>query len=666
VLILIVAGGPDKGQIHELFDGKQVFLGREGADLQFSDPKVSRRHARMWSNGGRWYIQDLDSRHGTHRNHKPIDDTQPLKDGDYLQIGRTVMVLARMSAVNAVNAERAALTEELIASHAGGSRVIAGLPIKPKSLVAGTAAAAVLLIGLNVASLMNASRGVGQLEQQIVALSEETPQQQELRREIRLAVQAKQGHEAKLETMFASLSRRDGVMLPKLETILATLDAQPDVAGPLTALAQAIEGRDDGEQLNTKVDAALALLKERGGDAEALAVQFRQMLADQPTVAQLAAATTQRNDQTVMVLQNILGKLDTVLPSQGSPAGRSVLTDELAELRRLIETRPSAADEQARQLKPLLEKVLARVENLSPNDGTQTLLAAIAEVKSALPPDNSAALIAVLAHFDGQPTTVDLANVNRQLASLANELRDRKDAQLIQQQLAQLIEASQGQPNADAALALAATSDPLLGQILSQVQALAESDRKLDAIYQTLKQQPYDNRAMLDEVLAQLEGHATENLVAAMLDQTMAELRGKSITDADQLRRLIQREVVAAVGKANGERVDRRRADTRLTRTETAYKLAFESGKKITIGVTLDPTTGGYSKGRTLDPAAAQAAGHRSWRDWYLMDDLANRMQIEQSATRFARRQSRTTTLSVPPAEVNASGTNINAIPARD
>ena len=98
MLILIVAGGPDKGRIHELYDDKEVILGREGADLQFNDPKLSRRHARLWCDGGRWYVEDLNSRHGTHRNHKPIlDELQPLKDGDYLQIGRTVLVVARMS-----------------------------------------------------------------------------------------------------------------------------------------------------------------------------------------------------------------------------------------------------------------------------------------------------------------------------------------------------------------------------------------------------------------------------------------------------------------------------------------------------------------------------------------------------------------------------------------
>lgn len=650
MLILIVAGGPDKGRIYELFDDKPVILGRDGADLQFTDAQVSRRHARMWCDGGRWYIQDLESKHGTHRNHQEIDDLQPLKDGDYLQLGRTVMVLARMSAEQL---EHAALGSPLAATRSGKA-------IKPRHLVAATAAAAVVLIGLNVASLISANRGASALEQRLVALGDETPQQKQLRTEVRLAMEAKREHERNIEHMLAAFGPKTDRLLPKLDTILATLDAQPDVVGPLTALAEAIESRDADEQLNAKVDSALALLEERGGDAEALADQFRRMLAEQPTVEQIAAATRQNNDQTVEVLSSIMDKLDRAAAAPAVDA--SVLTNELALLRRLIQDRP-AEDAGAKQLKPLLEQVLAQVENLGNADDTQTVLAAIAEVKSAMPADNSDALDAVLARFDAQPTGEDLAAVNQQLAALAEELRDRQDAQLIQQQLAELIDSSRGQ--ADPAAALAAANDPLLGQLLVQVEALAENDKKLDAILTSLQKQPYDNRAMLDEALAQLGEGASEDTVAQLLDQTMAELRGKSITDADQLRRLIQREVVAAVGEATGRPADVDAEDTRLTRTETAYKLAFESGKTVAIGVTRDPGTGERVSGRTLDPADAVAAGHATWRDWYLMDDLANRMRLEEEALRVARgRPARTDVLTVPKPTVDEdSGMNVQASP---
>lgn len=611
MLILIVAGGPDKGRIYELFDDRDVILGRDGSDLQFNDVKVSRRHARIWCDGGRWYLQDLESKHGTHRNHQEIDDVQPLKDGDYIQVGRTVMVLARMSAEHL---EQATLKLPMAAANAS----MFG-KLKPKHLAVATAAAAAVLIGLNVVSLLSANRGTAELESRIAALGQETPTQRELRSEVRLALEAKTQHERHVESMIAAFGPQTDRLLPKLDTILATLDAQPDVAAPLTALAQAIEDRDAGEQLNTKIDSALAMLKDRGGDAEALAEEFRTLLAAQPTVEQIAAAAASNDGQTLAVLKTIAVKLDAAVASSvGALADGSALTGELAELRRLIETRP-AQDAATAQLKPMLEDVLARVEALDAADQTPVVLAAIADVKSAMPADSVEAFAAV----------------NSQLATLAEAMQDRRDSQLIQQQLAQLIESSK---DADAA-ALAAANDPLLGQLLVQLETLSANDEKLDTILASLKQQPYDNRAMLDEAFAQLGADATQENVATLLDQTMAELRGKSITDADQLRRLIQREVVAAVGRANGEPVDRSREDTRLTKTETAYKLAFESGKTVAIGVARDPVTGRRTAGRTLDPAAALAEGHDSWRDWYLMDDLANRMQLQDDAQRVARGQ---------------------------
>lgn len=627
MLILIVAGGPDKGRIYELFDDREVVLGREGADIQLNDPKVSRRHARLWSEGGRWYVLDLESRHGTHRNHQPIDEVQPLKDGDYIQVGRTVMVLARMASTSD---ERAALLS--------GASPTAGR-FKTRHLVAGLAAAAVVMLGLNVAMLVTSTRGVGQLQQELLTLNDQTTQSgKHIAEQISLTQRVTEKQQHEIRNMIASFQPSQERLIPKLDTILAAIDAQPDVAGPLAALAQAIEQRDDNEQITKKMDAALALLKERGGNAEDLADQFRELLAAQPTVEQIAAATAQRNDQTVAVLTSLAAKLDE----------RGSVGKELEELRRLIEQRPQDGNDQ--ELKPLLQQVLARVENLDPAQDTQTVLTAIAEVKSALPADNSAKLDAMLARIDSQSTGQELAAVNQQLARLNAELQDRSDTQLIQAQLAALVEAQQNAPT-DEANALEDTDDPLLGQVLAQLDALSNTDRKLDAIYASLQNQPYRNRAMLDEALAQIgtRDEPTEKVVAEMLDNAMAELRGQSITDADELRRLIQREVVAAVGRASGERIDRGDDDTRLTKTEQAYKRAFESGRRIIIGANvIDPATGRRARGRTLDPAMAHASGYKSWRDWYLMDDLADRVRTETQADRFADNKARPGVVRLP------------------
>lgn len=96
MLILIVAEGPDKGRIYEWSDDQTVIVGRESKDLRLSDGKSSRQHARFTCEGGKWYVRDLASRHGTLVNKIRIDSKHPLNDGDRVRIGRTELVVARV------------------------------------------------------------------------------------------------------------------------------------------------------------------------------------------------------------------------------------------------------------------------------------------------------------------------------------------------------------------------------------------------------------------------------------------------------------------------------------------------------------------------------------------------------------------------------------------
>ena len=70
--------------------GAAVVLGRSATcDVQLADPAVSRRHARLASQGGAWFVTDLASRAGVLLNAQPLvpDSPAPLSDLDLLTIG---------------------------------------------------------------------------------------------------------------------------------------------------------------------------------------------------------------------------------------------------------------------------------------------------------------------------------------------------------------------------------------------------------------------------------------------------------------------------------------------------------------------------------------------------------------------------------------------------
>ena len=62
------------------------------------------------------------------------------------------------------------------------------------------------------------------------------------------------------------------------------------------------------------------------------------------------------------------------------------------------------------------------------------------------------------------------------------------------------------------------------------------------------------------------------------------------------------------------------------------YRRAWETGKAVQIGGSVDPTTGEVTQGRTLDPAEARAGDFADWRDWYKADQYRERLWLEDKA----------------------------------
>jgi len=88
---LMILAGHSSGHMQSVAGG--VTLGRsERADLRVTDDGASRIHARVFTEDGVTYLQDLRSSNGTLLNGEKIQGKVQLEDGDKIQIGATCMI----------------------------------------------------------------------------------------------------------------------------------------------------------------------------------------------------------------------------------------------------------------------------------------------------------------------------------------------------------------------------------------------------------------------------------------------------------------------------------------------------------------------------------------------------------------------------------------------
>ncbi|MFY9262653.1 MAG: FHA domain-containing protein [Actinomycetaceae bacterium] len=92
---LVVTKGPLSGTVLPL--GKAtITIGRSpDSALVLDDGYASSRHARFFSEGGQWYIEDLNSTNGTWVGNQRIYGATPLRMGVPIIIGKTTMELRR-------------------------------------------------------------------------------------------------------------------------------------------------------------------------------------------------------------------------------------------------------------------------------------------------------------------------------------------------------------------------------------------------------------------------------------------------------------------------------------------------------------------------------------------------------------------------------------------
>ncbi len=91
---LVVLRGPLKGNVYPLdlerWQTDELVLGRsKDCHILLHDAKVSKRHLRLFREGGRWQIEDLGSRNGVHVNGAKVLRAA-LSSGDEIQVGDAV------------------------------------------------------------------------------------------------------------------------------------------------------------------------------------------------------------------------------------------------------------------------------------------------------------------------------------------------------------------------------------------------------------------------------------------------------------------------------------------------------------------------------------------------------------------------------------------------
>lgn len=91
--VLIVREGQLEGQRWTV-NSNEFLIGRgSDCDLVLPERQVSRYHVKILNDNGRYQLQDLDSKNGTHLNGLQIKGVVPLQDGDEIQIALAVKLV---------------------------------------------------------------------------------------------------------------------------------------------------------------------------------------------------------------------------------------------------------------------------------------------------------------------------------------------------------------------------------------------------------------------------------------------------------------------------------------------------------------------------------------------------------------------------------------------
>lgn len=94
---LIMRSGPTPGAAFAL-EGDQMTIGRDSTnEITINDAEVSRRHARLTFQGGKYVLEDLGSTNGTFVNGQRLAGPRVLKAGEVVSFGEQIVLVFEVS-----------------------------------------------------------------------------------------------------------------------------------------------------------------------------------------------------------------------------------------------------------------------------------------------------------------------------------------------------------------------------------------------------------------------------------------------------------------------------------------------------------------------------------------------------------------------------------------
>ena len=94
---LIMRSGPTPGAVFNL-GGDQLTVGRDSTnDVVITDAEISRRHARLTFQGGKYILEDLGSTNGTFVNGQRLAGPRVLKAGEVVSFGEQIVLVYEAS-----------------------------------------------------------------------------------------------------------------------------------------------------------------------------------------------------------------------------------------------------------------------------------------------------------------------------------------------------------------------------------------------------------------------------------------------------------------------------------------------------------------------------------------------------------------------------------------